>query len=85
MSGNDHPRMRLNNELQRIYGPSAPNHVRWEVYSEGPPNASTWYATIFVDDQNYSYASAPTRGAAQDAAAQQACERLRRDGSTGSN
>ncbi|KAG2050653.1 hypothetical protein BDR06DRAFT_1011141 [Suillus hirtellus] len=83
MSGNDsHPRTRLNNELQRIYGPSAQGHIRWEVYSQGPPNALTWHATIFIGDQNYSYASAITRGAAQDAAAQQACERLRRDGST---
>ncbi|KAG2138683.1 uncharacterized protein EDB93DRAFT_711902 [Suillus bovinus] len=87
MSSNssDHPRTRLNNELQRIYGPSASDHVRWEVYPQGPPNALTWYATIYIDDLNYSYASAPTRGAAQDAAAQQACENLKRDRSTRSD
>ncbi|KAG1774017.1 hypothetical protein EV702DRAFT_1200744 [Suillus placidus] len=79
MSGPDHPRTLLNNELQRIYGPSAQDRIRWEVYSQGPPNSSTWYATIYIDDQNYSYASAPTRGAAQDAAAQQAYEHLTRE------
>jgi hypothetical protein len=41
------PRTRLNNELQKIYGPSAPNHIRWEVHSQGPPNSLTWYATVY--------------------------------------
>jgi hypothetical protein len=35
-----------------------------------------------VDDLNYGYASAPTRGAAQDAAAQQAYEHLKQEKST---
>ncbi|KAG1886020.1 hypothetical protein F4604DRAFT_1724161 [Suillus subluteus] len=77
MSDNDHPRTRLNNEFQKRYGPSAPEHVKWEVYSQGPPNATMWYATIYIDDVNYGHASAPTRSAAQDAAAQQAYEKLK--------
>ncbi|KAG1857604.1 hypothetical protein C8R48DRAFT_775525 [Suillus tomentosus] len=78
MSGNGfHPRTNLNNELQRIYGPSAQDHVRWEVYSHGPPNALTWYATVYIDDMNHGHASSHTRGGAQDEAAKQAYNYLR--------
>ncbi|KAG2155676.1 hypothetical protein DEU56DRAFT_906852 [Suillus clintonianus] len=79
MSNPEHPRTNLNNLLQSIYGPYVPDHVRWEVYSQGPPNALTWYATIYIDDMNYGYASARTRGDAQDMAAQQAYNHLRRE------
>ncbi|KAG1813189.1 uncharacterized protein BJ212DRAFT_1367083 [Suillus subaureus] len=79
MSGNDHPRQKLNNELQRIYGPFAQDHVRWEIYSQGPPNASTWHATVYIDDMNYGYASSNTRGGAQDEAARQAYDHLKRE------
>jgi hypothetical protein len=41
------PRQNLNNELQSIYGSSAQEHVRWEVYSQGPPNALIWHATVY--------------------------------------
>ncbi|KAG1757057.1 hypothetical protein EDB19DRAFT_1900612 [Suillus lakei] len=74
-----HPRTNLNNLLQSIYGTAVHDHVRWEVYSQGPPNALTWHATIYIDDMNYGYASAPTRGAAQDMAAKQAYNHLRRE------
>ncbi|KAG2044549.1 hypothetical protein BDR03DRAFT_939423 [Suillus americanus] len=77
MPDNDHPRTRLNNEFQKIYGSSAPEHVRWEVYPQGPPNAIMWCATIYIDDMECGRASAPTRNAAQDAAAQQAYEKLK--------
>ncbi|KAG1836589.1 hypothetical protein DFJ58DRAFT_846896 [Suillus subalutaceus] len=43
----EHPRTKLNNELQKRYGPSALEHVTWEVYSQGPPNALTWNATVY--------------------------------------
>lgn len=85
MSSLTHPRTLLNNALQPMYGAAVHDHVRWEVYSQGPPNATTWYATIYIDDQNFGYASAPTRGAAQDAAAQQAYEHLKREKSTRSD
>lgn len=88
MSSVDHPRTLLNNELQLRYGhggASVSDHIRWEVYSQGPPNASTWYATIYIDDLNYSHASAHTRGGAQDAAAQQAYEHLKQERSTRSD
>ncbi|KAG1836588.1 hypothetical protein DFJ58DRAFT_729157 [Suillus subalutaceus] len=79
MSGDDHPRQRLNNELQKIYGPSAQDHVRWEVYSQGPPNNLIWDATVYIDDMNYGHAASPTRGGAQDEAAGQAYDFLRRE------
>ncbi|KAG1813194.1 uncharacterized protein BJ212DRAFT_1482664 [Suillus subaureus] len=82
MPDNDHPRTRLNNALQPKYGATVQDHVRWEVYSQGPLNATTWYATIYIDDLNYGHASASTRSAAQDAAAQQAYETLKGEGST---
>lgn len=82
MPDNDHPRTRLNNALQLRYGATVQDHVRWEVYSQGPLNATTWYATIYIDDLNYGHASASTRSAAQDAAAQQAYETLKGEGST---
>ncbi|KIK47629.1 hypothetical protein CY34DRAFT_799142 [Suillus luteus UH-Slu-Lm8-n1] len=75
----EHPRTTLNNELQGIYGPSAPDHVRWEVYSQGPPNALTWHATIYIDDMNHGYAQSRTRGGAQDEAARQAYNNLKRE------
>ncbi|KAG1754768.1 uncharacterized protein EDB91DRAFT_251189 [Suillus paluster] len=75
----DHPRTNLNNLLQAVYGPAAPDHVQWDVSSKGPPNCPTWSATIYVDDMKYGYAQARTRGAAQDSAAQQACDHLRRE------
>ncbi|KAG2050652.1 hypothetical protein BDR06DRAFT_1011140 [Suillus hirtellus] len=80
MSGNDsHPRTRLNNILQGIYGPSAQNHVKWEVNSRGLPNALTWYATVYIDDMNHGHASSHTRGGALDGAAEQACKYLKHD------
>jgi hypothetical protein len=82
MAHNDHPRTRLNNELQKIYGPSAPNHIRWEVHSQGPPNSLTWYATVYIDDMNYGYASHRTAGGAQDSAAETAYNYLTRERSS---
>ncbi|KAG2367685.1 hypothetical protein BDR07DRAFT_1392653 [Suillus spraguei] len=78
MPSNDHSRMRLNNELQKIYGPSASDHVRWEIYSQGPANDLTWHATLFIDDMNYGHASSRTKGGAQDEAADIACDNLKR-------
>ncbi|KAG2103011.1 hypothetical protein BD769DRAFT_1506521 [Suillus cothurnatus] len=79
MSGDDHPRQNLNNELQSICGSSAQEHVRWEVHSQGPPNALIWHATVYIDDMNYGYATSGTRGGAQDEAARKACDNLRRE------
>ncbi|KAG1904593.1 uncharacterized protein F5891DRAFT_1184016 [Suillus fuscotomentosus] len=85
MSSNDsHPRTRLNNILQGIYGPSAQDHVRWEVNSQGPPNALVWYASVYIDDMNYGTASTRTRGGALDGAAEQACEHLSHERPPGS-
>lgn len=77
MSNNDHPRTKLNNELQKIYGPSAPAHIRWETHSQGRPNDLTWHATVYIDDMNYGYASSSTVGNAQDRAAEAAYNYLR--------
>ncbi|KAG2044550.1 hypothetical protein BDR03DRAFT_244773 [Suillus americanus] len=82
MSGNPHPRTRLNNELQNIYGSSAQDHVRWEIYSQGPPNALIWHATIYIDDMNYGYASSRTVACAQDDAAETAYNYLKREKSS---
>ncbi|KAG1886021.1 hypothetical protein F4604DRAFT_1917700 [Suillus subluteus] len=79
---NDHPRTKLNNELQKMYGPSAPDHLRWETYSQGPPNALTWYATVYIDDMNHGHASSNTVGGAQDSAAQTAYNYLKRERSS---
>ncbi|KAG2149493.1 hypothetical protein BD769DRAFT_1406486 [Suillus cothurnatus] len=79
MSGNDHPRQRLNNELQKLFGAYAHEHVKWEVESRGPPNNLTWYATVYIDDMNYGYGTSHTRGGAQDEAAKMACDNLRRE------
>ncbi|KAG2076787.1 hypothetical protein BDR04DRAFT_1089008 [Suillus decipiens] len=79
MSGDDHPRMRLNNELQKLYGSSASSHVKWEIYSQGPANDLTWYATIYIDDMKHGYALSRTKAGAQDEAANMACEYLRRE------
>ncbi|KAG0707580.1 hypothetical protein DFH29DRAFT_632461 [Suillus ampliporus] len=75
----EHPRTNLNNILQGMYGTAVSDHVRWEIFSQGPPNSLTWFATIYIDDMNYGHASARTRGAALDMAAQQACTYLRRE------
>ncbi|KAG1774015.1 hypothetical protein EV702DRAFT_1200742 [Suillus placidus] len=82
MSDNEHPRTMLNNELQKKYGPSAQDHVTWEIYSQGPPNALTWHATIYIDDMNYGYASSRTAGGAQDFAAKTAYNHLKREKSS---
>ncbi|KAG2118124.1 uncharacterized protein F5147DRAFT_768261 [Suillus discolor] len=80
MSDNDpHPRTKMNNELQRIYGPSAQDHVTWDVHSQGPPNALTWYATVYIDDIKHGDAASKTRGGAQDEAARQAYNWLRNE------
>ncbi|KAG2076788.1 hypothetical protein BDR04DRAFT_1148512 [Suillus decipiens] len=72
MASNDHPRTKLNNELQKIYGPSAPAHIRWETHSQGRANNLIWHATVYIDDMNYGYASSSTVGNAQDRAAEAA-------------
>jgi hypothetical protein len=79
---NDHPRTMLNNELQKKYGSSAPMHVAWRVYSQGPPDNLTWHATVYIDDMNYGYATARTSGGAQDRAANMASNYLRRERSS---
>ncbi|KAG2138684.1 uncharacterized protein EDB93DRAFT_1253233 [Suillus bovinus] len=79
MSNDDHPRTDLNNELQRVYGPFVSHHVRWEVYSRGPANALTWYATVYINDMNYGTASSHNKSGAQDDAARQARDNWRRE------
>ncbi|KAG2350916.1 hypothetical protein BDR05DRAFT_955053 [Suillus weaverae] len=79
MSGNDHPRTMLNNELQKMYGTSAQDHVVWEVYSQGPPNDLIWHATVYIDDINHGYASSRTVSGAQDSAAKTAYNHLKRE------
>ncbi|KAG2030802.1 hypothetical protein BDR03DRAFT_973980 [Suillus americanus] len=74
-----YPRTRLNNALRSFYDHSAPDHIKWEVYSQGPPNDLTWHTTIYIDDLNYGYASAGTRSDAQDKAADIACTYLSRE------
>ncbi|KAG2367687.1 hypothetical protein BDR07DRAFT_1478792 [Suillus spraguei] len=74
-----HPRTRLNNELQKIYGPSGPSRVKWEIYSQGPANDLTWHATIYINDMNHGYASSRIKGDAQDEAADIACDNLIRE------
>ncbi|KAG1728312.1 hypothetical protein EDB19DRAFT_1747218 [Suillus lakei] len=76
---NGHQRTHLNNLLQSIYGPVVYDHVRWEVYSQGPPNSLTWHTNFYIDDMNYGYASAPTRASAQELAAHQAYNNLKRE------
>jgi serine/threonine protein kinase len=71
-----HPRLRLNNQLQRLYGPSAQQHVRWQVYSEGPADALTWYAEVFIDDMRYGHGTSRTRGGAKNNAAMMAVSHL---------
>ncbi|KAG2076778.1 hypothetical protein BDR04DRAFT_1148506 [Suillus decipiens] len=76
---NDHPRTKLNNELQKMYGPSTSDHFRWEFDRQGPANDPTWHATIFIDDMNYGQASSPTKRGAQDEAASIAYNKLKRE------
>ncbi|KAG1882891.1 kinase-like domain-containing protein [Suillus subluteus] len=76
------PRTMLNNQLQKMYGSSASDHVRWEIYSQGPLHALTWHATVYIDDMIYGRGTARTRGGAQDQAAMQAAGILDRDGET---
>ncbi|KAG2755024.1 hypothetical protein P692DRAFT_20718960, partial [Suillus brevipes Sb2] len=68
----EHPRTLLNNLLQRMYGPTAGEHVRWEVHSMGPLHALIWHATLYIDDVVCSQCTASTRHQAQDMAAMQA-------------
>ncbi|OJA20686.1 putative protein 32 [Rhizopogon vesiculosus] len=75
----DHPRTLLNNELQSKYGRALESHVRREIWSSGSPSSPMWHATIYINDMNYGHASAPTKGAAQDEAALQAYNNLRRE------
>ncbi|KAG1718025.1 hypothetical protein EDB19DRAFT_1044669 [Suillus lakei] len=77
----EHTRTALDSMLQLIFGPSAPQHLRWEVYSQGSPNALTWYAAIYIYDVDYGHGTAHTRGAAQDAAAMMALKHLQKIGS----
>ncbi|KAG2123482.1 hypothetical protein DEU56DRAFT_49703 [Suillus clintonianus] len=81
MSSNerDHPRTRLNNELQLIYGSDAAKHVRWEDFARGPPNNLTWYSTVYIDDMKYGDGTARTKDDAKDKAADKACNDLRRE------
>ncbi|KAG2367681.1 hypothetical protein BDR07DRAFT_1478788 [Suillus spraguei] len=79
MPDNNHPRTRLNNLLQKIYGPSASSHVRWECEQQGPANNPTWYATVFIDDMNYGHASSRTKSGAQNEAADIAYDNLIRE------
>lgn len=69
-------RMVLNNMLQWRYGPSAPSHVKWEIYSQGPEQSLTWYATVYIDDNNHGHGTANTKVGAQEIAAIQAIEWL---------
>ncbi|KAJ8597543.1 hypothetical protein M405DRAFT_803548 [Rhizopogon salebrosus TDB-379] len=74
-----HPRMSLNNELQAMYGNPQGEHVRWEIWSTGSPNSPMWHASIYIDDMCYGSGSAATKGAAQDQAALEAYNKLRRE------
>ncbi|KAG0696882.1 kinase-like domain-containing protein [Suillus ampliporus] len=78
VSCHPHPRVALNNLLQGSYGPGVPDHVRWELFAQGPPHALTWTATIYIDDMNYGYGQAAMKGAAQERAATMALELLQR-------
>ncbi|KAG2035127.1 hypothetical protein BDR03DRAFT_963282 [Suillus americanus] len=76
----DHPRIMLKNKLQRIYGSSAPDHIKWEIYSQFSPSRNLiWFATVYIDDMNHGFASARTIGDAQDKAAYMAYNYLRLD------
>ncbi|OAX32046.1 hypothetical protein K503DRAFT_805560 [Rhizopogon vinicolor AM-OR11-026] len=81
MSSQEHPRNLLNNLLQSIYrDPDAlESHVRWEIWQSGSPSSPMWHATFYIDDMNYGHYSAPTKGVAQDEAARQAYNNLRRE------
>lgn len=60
------------------------DHVRWDVFSQGPPNALFWHATIYIDDMIYGYATSHTKNGAQDEAAAKATSNLKREmGQTG--
>lgn len=71
-------RVVLNNMLQRLYGSSAPGHIRWETSFQGPPHNPTWHATAYIDDVNYGHGTANTKGEAYDKAAIQVLENLDR-------
>ncbi|KAG1886023.1 hypothetical protein F4604DRAFT_1917702 [Suillus subluteus] len=76
MSGDDHPRQRLNNELQKIYGPSTKDRVKWDINSRGPANASTWHARVYINDMEYGYGESNKKSGAQDKAAAKAYDSL---------
>ncbi|KAG1836614.1 hypothetical protein F4604DRAFT_675312 [Suillus subluteus] len=75
---NTHTRMALNNQLLIIFGSSASERVRWEVYSQGPLHAPTWHATLYINDINYGHGTTHTKGRAQEMAAMQVAEYLDR-------
>ncbi|OJA15952.1 putative protein 33 [Rhizopogon vesiculosus] len=79
MSNRKHPRTVLNNELQSIFGGAVDDHVKWVISSSGSPSSPIWRATIMIDDMKYGHAEALTKGAAQDEAARQAYDYLRRE------
>ncbi|KAJ8584509.1 hypothetical protein M405DRAFT_460381 [Rhizopogon salebrosus TDB-379] len=74
------PRVMLNNELQLLYGTSAPSHVMWKFVSTGTTHAPSWHATVYIDDMAYGTGEASTKNGARDAAALQAWQGLRREG-----
>ncbi|OAX30909.1 hypothetical protein K503DRAFT_806575 [Rhizopogon vinicolor AM-OR11-026] len=79
MSDQDHPRTRLNNELQSIWGNDKAKHIRWETWYTGSPSSPVWHSTIYIDDMKYGDASAANKGAAMNEAARQAYDNLTRE------
>ncbi|OJA18029.1 hypothetical protein AZE42_12952 [Rhizopogon vesiculosus] len=83
MPNQKHPRTLLNNLLQSIWGNDQKKHIKSETWFTGSPSSPVWHSTIYIDDMKYGDASAAKKDVAQDEAAQQAYDTLRREGMAG--
>ncbi|KAG2136478.1 uncharacterized protein EDB93DRAFT_1253923 [Suillus bovinus] len=71
-----HSVMQLNNIMQARHGASFAAHMRYEEKRSGPENLTVWTMTCFIDDMKYGEASATSKKAAREAAAQKTIEMM---------
>ncbi|KAG1793935.1 uncharacterized protein HD556DRAFT_1443312 [Suillus plorans] len=68
--------MHLNNIMQAKYGVSSTSRIKYEETPSGPQNTIVWTVTYFINDMKYGEASATSKKAAKEAAAQKTIDML---------
>ncbi|KAG2367680.1 hypothetical protein BDR07DRAFT_1478787 [Suillus spraguei] len=78
MSNAEENRLGLNNLLQRRYGASAADHLRWDQFKTGADNNPTWTYIAYIDNIEYGRGYGGNKGSAKEMAAGAALGQLRR-------